>query len=110
MEVSMFEVTTLQEPPTTRRQQNLLDRVKKGHIYMWGLEIGGTQWLKARDQLLWLEECLHDAEFFSCLYPGGLPEQMLEQGGFCIICPVRNGEWSRDKCPAAGKGGRRHEM
>lgn len=102
----MFEVTTLQVSTTTRidkrRQQILIERIKEGHVYIFSLGDDDAKYKQARALLLDLEESLHDAGYFTCLYPGGIPENLLMLHGCCIACPVPAEKWDRASCPAWG--------
>lgn len=94
-----FDISALNGPHVTHSQQYLLERVRKGTVYFWRCGDPTKQAL-ARAMLADLVFYLAAAGYKRCLYPGGLPDELTELQGFCLVCPVPNDSWDAASCPS----------
>lgn len=89
-----------QEEPLTYTQDLFRERMRKGILYFWTCDDAGKE-QAAMARLIDLVYYLRCSGYRRCLYPGGIPEELRQASGTCLmICPIDDDKWQQEDCPA----------
>lgn len=99
----MFEVRVLDS--TNIVVETVIKQISAGHYWLFQLNPKRPDylqtWRTGVKKLDFLVGLLEREGFETCMYPHGLPADLEDIEGFCLVCSVPGAKWKANECPAS---------